>query len=356
MSSQEHSLATKLNNLVAIDADTKTIRNGIITLAGLLIKIRTFNNELKLHEHHPYQSDKDGMLLIMNESVFDAIWARPIKKKWSDQELAMYDTLFRFTYRNQVLKLLRYTHYLDVYLTVAKMALERSFAFPQAQSKNKLMVNLEGLYHPLVSNAVSNSIEITPESNVIFLTGANMAGKSTFMKSLSVALYLGHMGFPVAASKMEFSVLDGMYTTINLPDHIAMGASHFYAEVLRVKKIALELKSKKLFVLFDELFRGTNVKDACEATIAFTSAFAAMKDSVFVVSTHVIEAGQTLKEEHPTINFSYLPTSMEGNQPIYTYKLESGITTDRHGMVIINNEGILDILEAGLKNINPKDL
>ncbi len=75
---------------------------------------------------------------------------------------------------------------------------------------------------------------------------------------------------------MEFSVLDGIYTTINLPDNLGIGASHFYAEVLRVKKVAAELQANKsLFIIFDEMFRGTNVKDAHEATVEITIAFAA---------------------------------------------------------------------------------
>ncbi len=71
-----------------------------------------------------------------------------------------------------------------------------------------------------------------------FLTGANMAGKSTFIKPLGIAMYLGHMGFPVPASRMEFAVRDGIFTTINLPDNLSRGASHFYAEVLRIKNVA----------------------------------------------------------------------------------------------------------------------
>jgi DNA mismatch repair ATPase MutS len=196
---------------------------------------------------------------------------------------------------------------------------------------------------------VPNDITITPDGNVIFLTGANMAGKSTFMKSLSIAIFLAHMGFPVAAKSMEFAVLDGIYTTINLPDNLGMGASHFYAEVLRVKKMANELaQGKNLLIVFDELFRGTNVKDAYEATIAITRAFAGKRNSLFVISTHIIEAGDILKAQCDNVRFIYLPTRMNGNNPVYTYKLENGITDDRHGMVIINNEGILDILQSGL--------
>ena len=174
-----------------------------------------------------------------------------------------------------------------------------------------------------------------------------MAGKSTFMKSLGSALYLAHMGFPVAARSMEFSVLDGIYTTINLPDNLGMGASHFYAEVLRIKKIAKELSiGKNLFVIIDELFRGTNVKDAYEATVAITSAFAKKRSSMFVISTHIIEAGDKLKEQCSNILFFYLPTLLEYNKPVYTYRLKEGISADRHGMIIINNEGILDILKS----------
>jgi len=175
-----------------------------------------------------------------------------------------------------------------------------------------------------------------------------MAGKSTFMKSLGIAVYLAHMGFPVAASSMEFAVLDGLFTTINLADNLGLGASHFYAEVLRVKKVAEELnRGRNLLVIFDELFRGTNVKDAYEATIAITGAFASKRNSIFVISTHIIEAGEVLREQCDNIGFVFLPTRMDGHRPVYTYQLERGITDDRHGMVIIRNEGILDILEKG---------
>jgi len=173
-----------------------------------------------------------------------------------------------------------------------------------------------------------------------------MAGKSTFMKSLGIAVFLAHMGFPVAAQKMEFSVRDGLFTTINLPDDLSLGYSHFYAEVLRVKKVATQLSmGKNLFIIFDELFRGTNVKDAGDATVAITAAFAQRKNCMFVVSTHIIEAGEILKAQCLNIYCTYLPTRMEQHKPVYTYRLEEGITGDRHGMIIINNEGIIDILK-----------
>ena len=349
LNAQDQSMSRKLTNLIAVDADTSALQKGVAMLVDLLKSLNTFISSLKIEVGHPYQADRDAMAQLLANPSFSVI-LNTGSGKLSHEEMADYDVLFRFRNREDILKLLRYVYFLDVYAAVAKVATSRGFVFPKALPGHTHEVHLKDVYHPQVKNAVANTIDITPESNVIFLTGANMAGKSTFMKSLSIALYLAHMGFPVAASKMEFSVLDGIYTTINLPDNLGMGASHFYAEVLRAKKMAMELKTKKLFVLFDELFRGTNVKDAGEATIAFTEAFAAKKDSIFVISTHIIEAGDVLKETCDNINFIYLPTLMEGNNPVYTYKLEQGITGDRHGMVIINNEDILGILDKGLSS------
>jgi DNA mismatch repair ATPase MutS len=262
-----------------------------------------------------------------------------------------HDNLLRFIHRLQIIELLSCIYRLDVYISIAEVAFKRNYVFPLAAAGKQHAVKFTGVYHPLVKNALANSIDISPQNNIVFLTGANMAGKSTFMKTLGIALYLAHMGFPVAATKMEFSVMDGLYTTINLPDDLSSGNSHFYAEVLRVKKIAKELGAgKNLFVIFDELFRGTNVKDAYEGTIAITKAFAEKRNCIFVVSTHIIEAGEVLRQDCSNINFVYLPTHMEGNRPLYTYKLEQGITADRHGMIIINNERILEIIGSRKNN------
>ena len=174
-----------------------------------------------------------------------------------------------------------------------------------------------------------------------------MAGKSTFMKSFGITVFLAHVGFPVPAKEMEFSVQNGMFTTINLPDNLNMGYSHFYAEVLRVKKVAQQVRqTQHLVVVFDELFRGTNVKDAFDATLAVTEAIAERKNRAFMVSTHIIEVGQELGKRCDNVTFEYLPTVMKGKLPTYTYKLEPGITSDKHGMIITNNEKIIEIIKG----------
>jgi DNA mismatch repair protein MutS len=236
-------------------------------------------------------------------------------------------------------------HSLDVFIAIAQVATTSQFVFPEVMEQEAHALHLKNCWHPELKKPVPNSIDMTPGSSIIFLTGANMAGKSTFMKSVGIALFLAHMGFPVPAESMRFSVRDGMLTTINLPDNLDMGYSHFYVEVLRVKKVATILARKKnMFIMFDELFRGTNVKDAHEGTVAIAGAFAQKPNCQFIVSTHIMEAGEVLRGQHNNISFQFLPTKMEGNTPVYTRRLESGISADRHGMIIIQNEGILDML------------
>jgi DNA mismatch repair protein MutS len=144
---------------------------------------------------------------------------------------------------------------------------------------------------------------------------------------------------------MVFSVKEGLYSSINVPDSLKMGLSHFYAEVLRVKRVAEEVASgKDLAIIFDELFKGTNVKDAYDGTLSVTRAFARYSNCFFIVSTHIIEVGGALRESADNIQLAYLPTVMDGNLPRYTYRLTEGISSDRQGMMIIANEGILDML------------
>lgn len=357
LTTEDQSLSKKFNNLIAQDAEAVQIQKGVAAIVAMISGLRDFIHSPAVREMTFYNAEKTAIDAMLTAPALAPVIQQDGKGRLSAAAMAAFDGIFRFRDRDIILKLLRHVYYLDVYLSVARIAKERGFVFPLALPKDRHTVNLEGVYHPQVQHAVANTIRITPQGNVIFLTGANMAGKSTFMKSLSIALFLAHMGFPVAAAKMEFSVLDGIYTTINLPDNLGMGASHFYAEVLRVKKMAYELsQGKNLLIVFDEMFRGTNVKDAYEATIAITKAFATKRNSLFVISTHIIEAGAVLKQVCDNVHFIYLPTKMDGNKPVYTYKLENGITDDRHGMIIINNEGILDMLQSGIEKMQQKIL
>ncbi len=327
----------------------KEIHSGVTAIIELFHTMRDFVQTGDLVKVDGLKNECREIVSLLNSASLEPVFNEKPKAKLSYAAVTAFDILVRVRECDKILAVLHFIYLIDVYVSVAHIAAKRNFIFPVARPKDRNILKVEGVYHPELKNPVVNSLTMNADRSVVFLTGANMAGKSTFLRSFSTAIYIAHMGFPVAAKSMEFSVKDGVYTTINLPDNLGIGASHFYAEVLRVKKMATELGAgKSLFVLFDELFRGTNVKDAHEGTVAITHAFAGKKNSMFIISSHIVEAGDELKQK-PNIGFQYLPTRMNGTVPEYTYTLEEGITNDRHGMIIIGNEGILETLKAGKK-------
>jgi DNA mismatch repair protein MutS len=345
LSHGEEGLAKKLNNLIADDSGYTFVNTGVVSILTMVRDLRKFAATLR--SALAYEGELSVIAGLLADPDF-ADLPEPGKTRMAHATLASLDTMLRFRNREKLILLLQYIYRQDVYISVGRIAVKRGFVFPEAIAGERNSLELEGIYHPRLTDPVRNDFRLVARGNLVFLTGANQAGKSTLMRAIGTAMWLAHMGFPVAASRMVFSVRDGMYTTINLPDDLGRGVSHFYAEVLRVKKVARELGlGKNLFVIFDELFRGTNVKDAYEATIAITAGFAQKHSSLFVISTHIVEAAEVLRGQSENIRFIYLPTSMEKNTPVYTYRLEEGISTDRHGMLIIRKEGIIELLKKG---------
>lgn len=322
------------------------LQHGLQATIKLLNSLNGFLEQLSGPEPTPFDQELEAFQRILGMPALGKVLREKETKGFSTAKLAAYDHLLKHTFKKDIEILLGNIYKLDVYLAVGKVGKVRGFAYAQAQPKGTQMIGIDAVWHPALIKGVANAVTFSKNNNMIFLTGANMAGKSTFMKSLGIALYLAHMGFPLAARGMRFSVCDGIYSSINVPDSLNMGYSHFYAEVLRVKKAAQEVASGKSFlVLFDELFKGTNVKDAYDATLSVTTAFAQFRQCFFIISTHIIEVGQALRKTSGNVQFAYLPTVMDGKVPRYTYVLENGITTDRQGMLIIENEGILDLLK-----------
>ena len=331
-------LRLKLTATVLKDEQYHRLYEGFKTTVEMLATLDRFLASIDLEQVQSARS----ILHDKRLSWIDGVHARhPLS--WL--EFARLDRLVRGALREEMLALLELVHQLDVYIAVSGVARERDLSYGEALDADRNLLSAAALWHPGVRKAVPNSLSVDGQTNTIFLTGANMAGKSTLMKAVGIAVYLAHMGFPVAARDLRFSVLDGLHSSINVADNL-QGYSHFYAEVMRVKGVAQEVAAgRRLLVIFDELFKGTNVKDASDATLAVTTAFSQYRDCFFIVSTHIVEVGEALR---PLGNFRflYLPTVMEGRVPRYPYIVETGISSDRQGMTLIENEGILRLLGA----------
>lgn len=339
-------VSKKVMQVAAQDTAYQTLKDDVCKTIALLDHFVAFVNELPTNDS-PYQEQVEAIKAIFkNRDLIGLIQQNSLGAP-SLLNLIKYDHLLRTKLHDQMKQLLQLMFQLDVYIAVSKVASRMGFCYATALSKNDNILSVKRLFHPTVRNAVGNSVSFHQNKNVLFLTGANMAGKSTLMKAFGISVYLAHMGFPVAADEMTFSAKDGLFSSINVADNLDMGYSHFYAEVLRVKTVAEQVAADKdLIVIFDELFKGTNVKDAYDATLSITEAFSTSRNCFFIISTHIVEVGEALKERCDNFRFTYLPTVMEGTLPRYTYRLTEGITADRHGMMIIENEGILEIIKG----------
>jgi DNA mismatch repair ATPase MutS len=330
----------KLLSAFVRDEQYNIMYEGLVATLEMLGTLQNFIGQLD-EKDSPYQERIQDLKGFFADKRVEGLFRA---QQPSLLQVAKYDHLLKHTFSAEMEVILEVIYELDLYISVADVARARDFSYAVAYPKEHNIFRAEELGHPGLEKAVGNPLALYRESNIVFLTGANMAGKSTFMKSFGIAVYLAHMGFPVAAREMEFSVRDGLYSSINVPDNLNLGYSHFYAEVLRVKTVAEEVsRCRHLIVLFDELFKGTNVKDAYDATLAVTQAFAEYRNCFFIISTHIIEVGEVLRARSGNVQFAYLPTVMEGHLPRYTYRLTAGITNDRHGMMIIENERILEI-------------
>lgn len=331
--------------LSAMARDDRFKKNvqGLQATIVTLNKCQSFVESVK-HPVGRYAERVKGIRVLLDDKRLEKLRGIDIYKSLPVQTIAYYNHLLREKLNQQMEDILSFIYEADVYIAVSDVGRTKEFNYAKALASDENIFSVTGLRHPCIDKAIGNSISLHKNSNVLFLTGANMAGKSTLMKSVGIGLYLAHMGFPVAAEQVEFSVRDGLYSSINVADNIGLGYSHFYAEVVRVKQAAEAAASgKRLLLMFDELFKGTNVKDAYDGTLAVTEGFADYRECLFIVSTHIIEVGDALKHRD-NIRFVFMPTVMDGLRPRYTYKLQEGITEDRQGMMIIRNEGILELL------------
>ncbi|HVW58528.1 MAG TPA: hypothetical protein VHC48_00785, partial [Puia sp.] len=288
----------KLMHFAGLDKEYPVLEEGLYTTMMLLHRLDVFLSHLEegIWES-PFRKELRSVKEILSSPALDWLAKEQGNRRLPLRKIVRYDNTLRLVLKKELEGVLQVVYQLDVYIAVSAVARTKGFSYALALPKGDRCIRIRDCRHPGIEKAVSNSVSMRSGSNVLFLTGANMAGKSTFMKSFSIALYLAHMGFPVAASAMEFSVMDGIYTSINVPDNLQLGYSHFYAEVRRVKAVAEDVSAgRRLLVIFDELFKGTNVKDAYDATLAVTEAFSGYPDCLFIISTHIIEVAEALKE------------------------------------------------------------
>jgi DNA mismatch repair ATPase MutS len=330
------------------DSDYHTISEGILHIIRLLNKLNLFIEEAKSF-HIPLTLDKDI------DKIKYFIISKSLKKVLSQSEdlsftqINKLDYFFRVSNKNVFREVLDIIYKIDVLQTLSNLIKNDGFTLPEYSSESKPLFEVIDAIHPLLSTPIPNSFTFNDDSNLCFITGPNMSGKSTFLKTMGLMIYIAHLGFPVPAKKLTTSLFDGLFTTINLTDNLNLGYSHFYSEVKRVKDLVTKINTeKKLFIIFDELFRGTNVKDAYDASLMIISALAKIRDNFFFISTHILEVAETI-DNKDSIMFRCFESDLIDQQPVYDFKLKEGISEERIGLLIIKNERIIELLDEIVK-------
>lgn len=212
------------------------------------------------------------------------------------------------------------------------------FVFPEINSEYK--IGFSDLSHPLLNPAtrVGNDTHFYPE-NFVILTGSNMSGKSTFLRSLGINMVLGGIGSVVCASKANIHPLP-VLVSMRLSDSLADSESYFFAEIKRLKQIMDALEDGPAFVLLDEILRGTNSDDKRNGTIEVVKKIIA-KNAIGAIATHDIEVCLTTNEYPNILTNQCFEVEIKNNDLHFDYKLRNGICKNKSATFLMQKMGVI---------------
>lgn len=234
---------------------------------------------------------------------------------------------------------------LDALNALANFAtLNPDYTFPliSVDSKRIPVLRAEQLGHVLIKEdgKVCNDFMLENTGEVVLITGSNMSGKSTFLRTLGINLVLAYAGAPVNAKTLELRLMQ-LFTCIQVADSLADGFSYFYAEVHRLKSLLDLLKSSvdlPVFYLIDEIFRGTNNRERRIGSRAYVRALA-NSSGVGVISTHDLELANLAVGNNQIHNYNFQDDVTDGRM-VFDYKLREGPSPTTNALRIMELEGL----------------
>jgi DNA mismatch repair protein MutS len=285
------------------------------------------------------------MIGILKEEPLQRLANSKADEKFTPEENLYFAFHLRNRFKTDTLELIEIFSRLEAWYSMAMAVKIYDLKFPEFVEQDSSFLEAQGLFHVLLPTPIAYDFSLNQGRNFLFLTGANMAGKSTLIKAVGSAVFLAHIGMGVPAKAMRLSLFDGLLTNINVADNIAKGESYFFNEVQRIKNTIYKINDgKKWLVLIDELFKGTNVQDAMKCSLTVIKGLIKIKNSLFILSTHLYEIGEELKK-YPNISFKYFETNVMDDQLDFSYQLKDGISNDRIGYVILRREKVVEMLD-----------
>lgn len=196
------------------------------------------------------------------------------------------------------------------------------------------------LGHPLLTNKqVDNDLIIEEPKRILLITGSNMSGKSTLLRTAGINLVLAYAGAPVCAQQFECSFMR-LFSCMRVSDNLEKSISSFYAELLRIKEIVKAAEEdRQVFFLLDEIFKGTNSHDRhLGAKMLINKLY--KQNAIGLVSTHDLELGELEKESNGKVVNYHFQEYYKEDEIFFDYKLRRGVSTTRNALYLMKMAGI----------------
>lgn len=203
-------------------------------------------------------------------------------------------------------------------------------------------IEIELLKHPLIKNevCVANDVNFGIDEKLIILTGANMSGKSTLLRSVGLNIVMALIGAKVSAQKFALPILD-VITSMRVTDDIKTQTSYFYAELKRLKKIVTHLENQKpTFVILDEILKGTNSDDKLSGSISLIEKFVEY-NCLGIIATHDLELGKLENELPKLVTNKCFESDITDNHLTFDYKIKDGIAKNKNATFLMKQMEIV---------------
>jgi hypothetical protein len=215
------------------------------------------------------------------------------------------------------------------------------WAYPLLDEGTPGLFRAEALGHPLIAEnkRVCNSFTTTGEAQLSLITGSNMAGKSTFLRSIGVNMVLAMMGAPVCAGQLQLSPMQ-VISSMRVADNLEESASTFYAELKKLKRIIEAVNNReKVFVLLDEILRGTNSLDRHTGSEALVKQLIRHK-AAGILATHDLDLAKLAGDFPQQIHNYHFDVQVNKEELFFDYKLKEGVCQSLNASILMKKIGI----------------
>ena len=243
------------------------------------------------------------------------------------------------TYKSTVEEWFNVVSFFDAQNSLANFVFNKpEYIFPTINNE-KSVLNAVNLGHPLLNatKRIDNDFVIDNEEFFI-VTGANMAGKSTFLRAVSLAIVMANTGLPICADKVKYNPVK-LITSMRTSDSLSDDESYFYAELKRLKFIVNEIKTENYFIILDEILKGTNSMDKAIGSKKFIEKLN-KSNSTGIIATHDVSLCE-LSSEYTTIKNYYFDAEIINNELHFDYKMKNGVCKNMNASFLLKKMEIV---------------